>query len=117
MPSRSFRNNNPGNIRSGPWAVAHRATDDGDGYAKFATAIEGTAALLDLLAGPRYRNLNLVATFQRYAPAADNNRPKEYAEYVAHRSGIPLDRMLADMDPFQVLRVAEAITRFEGWIP
>ena len=117
MASRSCRNNNPGNIRSGKWAASHGGGDDGQGYAKFATAIEGTAALVALLAGPGYRNLDLVGVFQRYAPSSDGNRPQAYADYVMHRSGVPSGVMLADMDPFQVLRVIEAITRFEGWTP
>ena len=116
MPSRSYRNNNPGNIRYGAFAQTHGATDS-ETYAKFATPIEGTAALLDLLAGSRYRNLDLIRVFQRYAPSADGNHPREYADYVARRSGVPSDMMLADMGPFQILRVVEAITRFEGWKP
>lgn len=114
MPSKSYRNNNPGNIRFGKWAASRGAVEV-DGFAKWATPIEGTAALLALLAGNGYRNLNLVGVFERYAPSSDNNRPREYAAYVAQRAGVPLDMMLADMDPFQVLKVAEAITRFEGW--
>jgi hypothetical protein len=114
MPSKSFKNSNPGNIRYGKWAASHGAVDS-DGFGKWATAIEGTAALLSLLAGSSYRNLDLTGVFQRYAPASDNNRPREYAAYVAQRAGVPLDMMLADMDPFQVLKVAEGITRFEGW--
>jgi hypothetical protein len=114
MPSKSFRNNNPGNIRSGKWAASRGATDN-EGFAKWATAIEGTSALLALLAGSGYRNLNLIQAFQRYAPSSDNNLPREYAGWVIQRAGVPADMMLADMDPFQVLKVAEAITRFEGW--
>jgi hypothetical protein len=114
MPSKSFRNNSPGNIRYGKWAASHGATDS-EGFAKFQTPIEGTAALLDLLAGAGYRNLDLIGVFQRYAPSSDNNRPREYADYVAQRAGVPSNMMLADLDPFQVLRVAEAIARFEGW--
>jgi len=116
MPSKSYRNSNPGNIRFGKWAAARGASDN-DGFARWATAIEGTAALLALLAGGGYRNLDLVRVFERYAPSADNNRPREYAAYVAQQARVPLDMMLADMDPFQVLKVAEAITRFEGWTP
>ena len=114
MSSKSFRNNNPGNIRFGKWAAA-RGASDSEGFAKWATAIEGTAALVGLLAGVSYRNLDLIGVFQRYAPSSDNNRPNEYAAFVAQKAGVPMGLMLADMDPFQVLKVAEAITLFEGW--
>jgi len=114
MPSRSFRNNNPGNLRFGPFAESRGAKDDA-GYAKFKTPIEGLAALLDLLAGGMYRNLDLVRVFQRYAPTGDNNNPDIYARFVSGRSGVPLDVMLADLDPFQILKILEAITVYEGW--
>ena len=114
MSSRSYRTNNPGNLRFGKFAQNHGAVD-ADGYAKFPTAIEGTAAMLELLAGGMYRNLDLVRAFQRYAPSSDNNNPEAYARFVSSRSGVPLDVMLADLDPFQVLKVLEAITFYEGW--
>lgn len=115
MPSRSFRNNNPGNIRFGKFAAVRGAVDDGEGYARWTVAIRGTAAMLELLALPSYRDLTLLEAITRYAPAADRNKPREYAAYVAHRAGVSQDMKLADMDPFQVLRVVEAMVRFEGW--
>ena len=114
MSSCSFRCNNPGNIRFGKFAQNHGAID-ADGYAKFPTAIEGTAALLEILSGGMYRNLDLVRVFQRFAPTGDNNNPDAYAHFVSARSGVPLDVMLADLDPFQVLKILEAITAYEGW--
>jgi hypothetical protein len=72
--------------------------------------------MLDLLAAGSYRNLSLSDAIARYAPSGDNNKPREYAAYVAHRAGVPLEMKLAEMDPFQFLRVVEAMIRFEGWI-
>lgn len=117
MPSRSFKNNNPGNVRFGSFAQGYGAIDDGEGYAKFPTAIQGTAAMVDLLAVKNYRTLTLADAIKRYAPAADNNKPREYAAYVAQRAGVTVETRLADMDPFQVLKVIEAMVRFEGWKP
>jgi hypothetical protein len=115
MPSRSYRNNNPGNLRYGKFAAIRGAVDDGDGYAKWTVAIRGTVAMMELLALPTYRDLSLADAIARYAPSGDNNKPREYAAYVAHRAGVPLEMKLAEMDPFQVLRVVEAMVRFEGW--
>lgn len=115
MPSRSFRNNNPGNIRFGPFCKSRGASDDGEGYAKFQTPIQGTAAMLALLASETYRELALADAIARYAPSGDNNKPREYAGYVAQRAGIPSTVHLKELDPFQVLKMAEAMIRFEGW--
>jgi len=115
MASRSCRNNNPGNIRFGPFTAKRGAVDDGEGYAKFATPMQGLAAMFDLLASESYRPLMLVDAIKRYAPAADNNRPKEYLEYVCQRAGTSPGWVLGQMDPFQLLRVVEAMSRFEGW--
>ena len=116
MPSRSFRNNNPGNLRFSPF-TKKRGAVEADGYSRFPTPIQGTACILDLLAARSYRNLTLAGAINRYAPSDDNNIPREYADYVASRSGIAPDRVLSTLSPFEALRLLEAMIRFEGWTP
>jgi hypothetical protein len=117
MPSKSFENRNPGNLRSGSFAESRGAIDDGHGYAKWPTVIQGLAAMVSLLGVKSYRDLSLADAIKRYAPANDNNRPQEYADYVAQRAGVAQTQKIGDMDPFQLLRVVEAMIRFEGWKP
>jgi len=83
------RNNNPGNLRS--WGTNPIV----DGYAKFATVEDGWNALYRQITLNINRGLNLQEFFAGkpgiyagYSPAADNNRPLEYAQYVAGQVGI-----------------------------
>ena len=115
MASRSFRNNNPGNLRWGAWAESRGAANDGEGYAKWETPIQGLSAMVALLSIKSYRDLTIREAIQRYAPAADHNSPNEYSDYVLHRSWVPDDAKIGKLDPFQLIRVVEAMIRFEGW--
>jgi hypothetical protein len=114
VASRSFKNNNPGNIRWGSWAESRGAVN-ADGYAKWGTPIQGLSAMVALLSIKSYRDLTIREAIQRYAPAADHNSPQEYSDYVLHRSWVPEDVKIGQMDPFQLIRVVEAMIRFEGW--
>ncbi|MFN3324296.1 MAG: hypothetical protein ACK5AZ_12425 [Bryobacteraceae bacterium] len=83
------RNNNPGNLRN--WG----SLPTNSGYAVFPTVEQGWAALKRQVKLNIGRGLNLYeffggkpGTYAGYAPAADNNRPNQYAEFVAGRVGI-----------------------------
>lgn len=118
MSSRSFRNKNPGNIRWGRFAESRGAVAEGpenNRMAKWPTVIQGLAAMVSLLSVKAYRDLSLLDAIKRYAPSGDNNRPREYAAYVAQRAGVSQEAIIGEMDPFQLLRVIEAMIRFEGW--
>jgi hypothetical protein len=93
--SRSFRNNNPGNLM---WA--HQANSLGPdlaGYATFEIYDLGRKALIDLLTraatgiSRMYRaDGSLYDFFAIYAPAtADHNHPARYAQFVAGKLGVP----------------------------
>jgi hypothetical protein len=114
--SRSFRNNNPGNIRSGVFSrLAGSKGKDPAGFAKFPTAVQGTAALARLLAGGSYRGLSILNAMKRYAPAQDRNDPDKYARYVAQAVGVSVHTFIDSLDPYQFLKMIQAITSFEGW--
>lgn len=88
----ALRQNNPGNLRS--WGATPRI----DGYCHFATPQEGWTALRKQVAKNIGRGLTLYEFFAGkpkvypgYAPSADSNDPKHYAEFVARRVGIPAD--------------------------
>jgi len=90
--SLAARNNNPGNLRS--WGTAPVV----DGYAQFDTAGDGWRALVRQVELNISRGLSLFEFFggkpgvySGYAPAADNNQPAAYAQYVAGRVGVPVD--------------------------
>lgn len=103
--SRSYRNNNPGNLR---WSKYQSATEDG--FAVFSSYEEGWKGLLYQLRiaadgrsgvyDPEMTLFNpnfvsdeetpyeLPGFFQVYAPSSDNNHPENYAKFVADRLDI-----------------------------
>ena len=84
--SRSYRNNNPGNIRGGSYATWRGAIGvDKDGFAIFETVKDGEAALEHLLFESKtYPTLNLKDAIFRYAPTNENHS-QAYYEFVLKR--------------------------------
>lgn len=87
--SKSYRHNNPGNLRRWPGVPTV------NGFAMFATEWDGFRALYRLLeraASGKSRiykpDMTLVEFFARYAPSKDHNDPETYAKFVARRLGV-----------------------------
>lgn len=94
------RNNNPGNLRSGPRAIG----TDAHGYAIYQTVADGWADLQDQIQRNVGRGLTLAEFFggkpgvyAGYAPAADSNNPNGYASFVAGQVGIPTNIPLSQL--------------------
>ena len=94
----SQRNRNPGNLRS--WGTLPTV----GGYAKFDTDAAGWAALKRQVSRNIGRNLTLYEFFggkpgvyPGYAPAADSNHPREYAEFVSRQVGCAPDVVLSTL--------------------
>jgi len=93
------RNNNPGNLRSGP----HMTGTDAKGYAIYASAEDGYADLDRQIQLNVDRGLTLreffggkPGVYAGYAPAADSNDPGHYSVSVAQWLGISPDIVLSD---------------------
>jgi hypothetical protein len=114
-PSRSVRNNNPGNLRFSSFTEARGAVDGGGNYSKFPTVVQGVAAMVDLLAGGAYRRLEIGAAVEKYAPRSDNNDPAAYAKFICDRAGVSLDKRIDELNPFRFLRLVAAMIEREGW--
>ena len=115
--SRSWRNNNPGNIKFGQFAKSHGATgQDSGGFAIFPTMEAGAAAQEALLFGGSYRNLSIAAALEKYSPAADNN-PHNAARIadVSRSTGVSASTRLSDLTPAQRKKFLDAVTRTEGF--
>lgn len=94
--ARSFRNNNPGNVRRASWPAK-----DADGFDIYADVIEGYEALVDDLAdkftdGKNAHQLGQSSTladlFKVYAPAEDANDPESYAAFAAAWVGLSIGK-------------------------
>lgn len=100
--SRSYRNNNPGNIKyvGQPSAIG----SDSLGFCIFATYADGRKSLTDMLiraATPPAEGYNpemtLVQFYERYAPSSDNNNPLAYAQFVARKIGVTVDTQIKNL--------------------
>jgi len=121
MPTRAYRNHNPGNIRhhskSGePYPVvrAFSGVDDGENYAAFPDNAQGCAALCTLISRV-YNSYTVIDMMKKYAPATDGNDPWKYAKIVMKIANISSDKKIKELNPFEFFDLCKAITRFEGW--
>jgi hypothetical protein len=94
------RNNNPGNLRSGPGQTGV----DANGYAVFPDAATGFAALDNQISLNISRGLTLnqffagePGVYAGYAPSADANNPAQYASTVAGWLGVDPNTPLQDI--------------------
>ena len=113
--SRSFKNNNPGNLRFSPWTKSKGAKDDGDGYAIFPTLPTGFKTLGELIDGNKYSKHSIFEAMRIYAPVKDKNNPDAYAEFIASYAEVdPTDRIM-DLTPIEFFKLLIGIMIFEGW--
>ena len=70
--SRANRNNNPGNIRYGYFALRHGATGTDGAFAVFPARQNGFAAMSELLEG-FYSGETVTRAVNKWAPATENN--------------------------------------------
>jgi hypothetical protein len=104
--TRGDRNNNPGNIKFGPFAQAHGATgQDERGFAIFPTPSLGGAAQVALVTGTSYSGLTLDQFAARYAEGS-----QAWEGTVGGALGIRGGDIVNNQDP----RLIDAIRRAEG---
>lgn len=115
MASKSYRNNNPGNLRFTPWVSTLGAKNDGDDYAKFKTRSEGLAAMVRLLCGPVYRNLSIRQAIYKFAPPKDQNDTESYIKDVTDKTGLNSSVVLDRLSPEEMLGMIAAMINHEGW--
>jgi len=99
-PSKSYRNNNPGNLRYSSWEAAYNCTgQDSTGFAIFPTYQDGFNALVHLLQTRATQNpgWTIFDLFNSYAPSSDNNNPTQYASFVAGHVGIDPNTTLGSL--------------------
>jgi len=100
--SRSFRNNNPGNIKFVGQSTATGQDDKGFCvFPDYKTGFEALKSLLRYAASGKSKYYNpagdLFAWASVYAPASDNNAPKVYAEFVAKKIGVPVSTPIREL--------------------
>ncbi len=112
--SRSWLNNNPGNIR---FVGQRDAIGSAGGFAVYASEEAGMQALINLLKTKNYQNKTIRGAMKRYAPASDGNNPQSYANKVARYVGVSVDTPMSKLTDAQLRKMAERIKQQEGYRP
>ena len=94
--TRSYRNNNPGNIKYGEFAKSCGANGQDDkGFARFESYLDGFNALKALVVGAATGKsstcdpaMTLEQFFSKYALCSDGNDPSAYARTIARKLGV-----------------------------
>jgi hypothetical protein len=114
--SRSWRNNNPGNIEYGDYAKSQGATTSDGRFAVFPTYEAGRKAQENLLfAGKNYRDLPLSQAAKRWAPP-NENKSDAYAGALLSAVG-GKDKRMSEYSPEERARIMDAQQQIEGWKP
>ncbi|WP_127127349.1 hemopexin repeat-containing protein [Georgenia sp. SYP-B2076] len=116
----AWLNMNPGNItggQGGPDLGQYPGKANWHNFMIFPTEEIGFAAIGKLLRGPGYRDLTILAAFERYAPASDGNNPAQYAADVAAATGVPVTTVVRDLNDDQLLAMRSKIRDVEGARP
>ncbi|MFD0360109.1 caspase family protein [Nocardia sp. GCM10030253] len=116
----AWLNNNPGNITGipgGPNYGQYPGKFNWHNFLIFPTWADGYHAIAALLRSASYRDLSILAAFERYAPASDGNDPVAYANAVAAALGLSVSTRVGDLDDNQMLVMQDKIQEVEGAIP
>jgi len=109
---RNWRNNNPGNIEYGPFAISMGAVGSDGRFAIFPSLEMGRKAADTLLKGKSYANLSAADALKKWAPETENNI-QAYASNMA-KQGVDLNKRYSDMTPAEQAKFLDAMTNVEG---
>ena len=100
--SRSYRNNNPGNLKF--VGQAHAKKETAGSFCVFDSYEHGWKALINMITNAVngkstiYKpEMTVLQFFQKYAPSADSNNPEAYAAFVANRVGFSINSELEEL--------------------
>lgn len=111
----SWRNNNPGNMRSG--IDGYDSIGRNAGFAIFPSEQVGFDAMVGNLQTSRYQGLTIGGAISTWAPGADGNNPAAYARTVSGWTGLGVNTPMNTLSIDQLRSVGGAIQRYEGWRP
>jgi hypothetical protein len=112
--SRSWRNNNPGNIRRG--ADLQGEIGAAGGFTVFENENAGQSAIGELLLRPTYQRLTVSQAIARWAPPNENDTAN-YQRWVQSVTGIDGQTRISTLNDGQLRSMGNAIRNIEGWDP
>lgn len=112
--TRSWRNNNPGNIIKSAFASRNGAIGEAGGFAIFSSFKDGRKAIAKLLKTRGYKSLTIEDAIKRYAPPHENNT-KAYVKSVQKFTGIPATTKINKLGRNQFSKLVDGIIHHEGF--
>jgi hypothetical protein len=116
--SRSYRNNNPGNLEFGAFAAKCRGVIETGvpkpRFARFPHAAAGVTALSRLLSGPSYDKLTIESSIRKFAPPKEN-LVQAYINTVCDEAGVLPSTRIMDLDALQFISFLHGVTDHEGY--
>jgi hypothetical protein len=109
---RNWRNNNPGNIEYGKFAISMGAIGTDGRFAIFPSMDMGYAAADALMKGKSYQNLSIADAIKRWAPPSENNTGAYQAAFT--KAGFDITKKYSDLSPAEQRRYLETKMRIEG---
>ena len=109
---RNWRNNNPGNIEYGKFAISMGAIGTDGRFAIFPNMEMGYAAADTLMKGKSYQNLSIADAIKRWAPESEN----DVAAYqnTFKKAGFDITKRYSDLSPSEQRKYLETKMRMEG---
>ncbi len=114
--SRSWVNNNPGNIEFGSFSKKMGAIGTDGRFAIFPSVEAGFNAQATLLKSGTYKDLTLAQAIAKYAPPHENDT-QAYVDYVSQKTGISANTRMGDLAMPDLLKITYAMAKHEGWKP
>ena len=111
--SRAWRNNNPGNLEYGKFALDNGAIGSDGRFAIFPDATTEFNAMTNLLSTNTYQNLTIEGAINRYAPQQENN-VDNYLKSIEKQTGFSRSTPMNNLSRDNLLKLAKAMANHEG---
>lgn len=109
---RNWRNNNPGNIQYGDFAVSMGAIGSDGRFAIFPDMEMGYKAADALMKSKNYQNLTIGEAIKRWAPPSENDTGAYQRTF--QKAGFDMGAKYSDMNPAMQRKYLETKMRMEG---
>lgn len=111
--TRSWRNNNPGNLKYGNFARSKGAIGTDGQFAIFPDYDTGHNAKKELIT-TTYYNYTIQTMMNAYAPPSENNTTA-YIRYIVSRTGMSANTYIRNMSNSQLNSLLDAMKQYEGY--
>ena len=113
--SRTWRNNNPGDVVPGKISTRNNAIGKAGAFAVFPDYQTGHDALLDSLRNT-FGNKDLPSLVHDFAPENENDT-KKYTKFLQNKTGVKDNKKVKNFTKSEFEKLWRAIEKMEGWRP